>query len=138
VIDVQEAVTRAEAALSGASGRRVRLEKVQVLGEANRRNFIARVSAVCEGAARRSGILKATRSPSYDPAAENAFATSGLVKEYVAAAYLAAHALDRGHGSALLAAMLQTAFSSSRTLAPIFPRWSIPCSTEPRRKPSRR
>jgi hypothetical protein len=46
-------------------------------------------------------IVKATRSPTYGPTDENVLQASGLAKEWVACALLAAR--GSGHGSALLA-----------------------------------
>jgi hypothetical protein len=46
-------------------------------------------------------VFEATRSPTYDPTGENVLQASGLAKEWVACAFLAARA--PGHGFALLA-----------------------------------
>lgn len=100
-IDVQEIMARAGEALSKASAGMIKFDKVQVLSDDNRRNFIARAAAHYPDSSVRSVIVKATRSPTYDPSDENVLLSSGLVKEWVACALLAAR--DRGHGSALLA-----------------------------------
>jgi len=102
-IDVQEIVARAGEALSKASGGTVTLHDVEALSNDNRRNFIARAAARYADGGARSVILKATRSPNYDPADESALQASGLAKEWVACAFLAARASGRGHGPALLA-----------------------------------
>jgi hypothetical protein len=100
-IDVEEIMARAGEALSKASARTVKLDEVQVLSSDDRRNFIARAAARYTDSSARSVIVKATRSPTYDPADENLLQTSGLAKEWVACALLAARA--RSHGAALLA-----------------------------------
>jgi hypothetical protein len=74
---------------------------MQPVSDERRRNFIGRARAVDESGHIHSIIVKATRSSSYDPDAENVLETSGLVREWVAAAYIAARA--PGRGSALLA-----------------------------------
>src|SRR5262245_58018039 len=102
-VDVQEILARAGEALSKASGDLVKLDDVDVLSNDKRRNFIARAASRYAGGSARSVILKATRSPAYDPTDENLLQTSGLAKEWVACAFLAARAPGRGHGSALLA-----------------------------------
>ena len=100
-VDVQEITARAAEALSKASACSVKLDEMQVLSDDNRRNFIARAAARYPDSSVRSVILKATRSPTYDPTDENVLQASGLAKEWVACAFLAARA--PGHGSALLA-----------------------------------
>ena len=100
-VDVQEIMTRAGVALSKASACTVKLDEVRVLSDGNRRNFIARAAARYPDRSVRSVIVKATRSPTYDPTDENGLQTSGLAKEWVACALLAARGLS--HGSALLA-----------------------------------
>ena len=102
-VDVQEITARAGEALSKASGGTVVLDELEVLSNDNRRNFIARAAARYAGGSARPVILKATRSPTYDPMDENVLQASGLAKEWVACAFLAARAPGRGHGSALLA-----------------------------------
>jgi hypothetical protein len=102
-IDVPALVARAEEALSKASGGVVKLGALHPLGDPDRRNFIARAIAHCGDAGTRSVVVKATRSPTYDPAAENLLQISGLAREWVATAHLAARAPGRGHGCALLA-----------------------------------
>jgi hypothetical protein len=100
-VDVQEIMTRAGQALSKASACTVKLDDVQVLSDDDRRNFIARAAARYADSSARSVIIKATRSPTYDPKDENVLQASGLAKEWVACALLATR--GPGHGSALLA-----------------------------------
>jgi hypothetical protein len=102
-VNIQEVLALAEGALSKISVRVVRLDDVEVLSNDNRRNFIARAVAHYDDGDTRRVILKSTRSPTYDHTAENVLQTSGLAKEWVACALLAAYAHDRGHGSTLLA-----------------------------------
>jgi hypothetical protein len=103
VTDVADIGARAAAALSGASGRPVRLGELAPISNERRRNFIARARAVDDDGRARSVIVKMTRLPSYDPAAADALASSGLVREWVATATIAARAPGRRHGAALLA-----------------------------------
>src|SRR5262249_51682553 len=100
-LDLDDVVARAAAALSRASGRAVSLSDAQLLSGPERRNLIARAHAD-DGANGRSVIVKATRASHYDHAAENILETSGLAREWVATALLAAHAAPRR--GALLAA----------------------------------
>jgi hypothetical protein len=102
-VDVQEVLARAGEALPKASRDTVTLGEVDVISNDTRRNFIARAAACYAGGSTQSVILKATRSPAYDPTDQNVLQTSGLAKEWVACAFLAARAPGRGHGSALLA-----------------------------------
>jgi len=102
-IDIQEIVARAGEALSKACGGTVALDVVEVLSNDQRRNVIARVAARHADGSARSVILKATRSPNYNPKNENLLRVSGLAREWTACAFLAARAPGRGHGSALLA-----------------------------------
>src|SRR5262249_12677333 len=74
-----------------------------VLSGEQRRNFLARATAIDADGHARPVILKATRSPTYNPAAENVFQTSGLAKEWVATALLASRVRGRGHGCMFLA-----------------------------------
>jgi hypothetical protein len=101
--DVPALVARAEEALSKASGSVVKLGALHPLGNPDRRNFIARAIAHSDDADIRSVVVKATRSPTYDPTAESLLQISGLAREWVATAYLAARAPAREHGCALLA-----------------------------------
>jgi Phosphotransferase enzyme family len=101
-IDVSEIVAQAASALSSATGRVVTIDRMQPLSNEDRRNFVGRAQAIDDDGRVRSVLVKATRSQDYDPAAENALA-SGLVREWVAAAWIAARAPGRGHGAALLA-----------------------------------
>src|SRR5260370_37607029 len=102
IVDVAEMSALAASALSSASGSTVTVDEMQPLSDDRRRNFIARARAIEKNGRVRSIIVKATRSPSYDPATET-LETSGLVREWAAAAYIAARAPDRGHGAAFLA-----------------------------------
>jgi hypothetical protein len=102
-VNIQEILARAGDALSKASGDTVTLDNVDVLSDDTRRNCIARAVARSAGGRTRSVIVKATRSPTYDPSDDKLLQTSGLAKEWVACAFLAARAPGRGHGSALLA-----------------------------------
>jgi hypothetical protein len=102
-VDIQEIVARAAEALSKASGGTVALDAVEVLSNEERRNVIARAAASYADGNTRSVILKATRSPNYNPKNENLLRVSGLAREWTACAFLAARASGRGHGSALLA-----------------------------------
>jgi hypothetical protein len=103
IVDVQDVTARAAAALSGASGCMVRLDKVEPLSNDRRRNFVARARASYDDGRVRSVIIKATRSWRYDPAADDALEASGVVREWAATAYILARAPGRGHGAALLA-----------------------------------
>ena len=102
-VDVQEIISLAASALSSVCGGVVKVGEIEPLSNDRRRNFIARARAIDDNDRIRSVIVKATRSPSYDPTAENAVETSGLVREWVATAYIGARAPGRGHGSELLA-----------------------------------
>jgi Phosphotransferase enzyme family len=102
-VDVQEILSRAEEALSEASGDTVKLDDVEVLSNDSRRNFIGRAAARYAYGSDRSVIVKATRSSTYGLGDANVLQTSGLAKEWVACAFLAARAPGRGHGAALLA-----------------------------------
>jgi aminoglycoside/choline kinase family phosphotransferase len=130
----EDAVAVASDALSRAWGGPVRVDAVQNLGDEARRNLIMRARALpvscpigsaqlaasqwdqqatenkaLDGAVPRFVIIKATRAASYDPAAANAYQTSGFVKEWAAARTVARHATmpaltprlladDVGHG----------------------------------------
>jgi hypothetical protein len=99
VEDILASAARALAALKGAP---VRLEAPEVLSDEKRRNLIVRARAVADEGQVQSVIIKATRSTAYDPCADTAFESSGLVREWVATAYLASRAPGRGHGAAFL------------------------------------
>ena len=103
ILEVQEVLAHAGDALAMASGDRLKLGDAEVLSEDRRRNFIARAVARYADGRARSVIVKATRASTYDPAAANVLQSSGLVKEWVACAFLASRAPGRGHGAALLA-----------------------------------
>jgi hypothetical protein len=103
IIDVADIGARAAAALARAFGGRVTLDELAPISNERRRNFIARARAVDERDRVSSVIVKMTRLPSYDPAADNALASSGLVREWVATATIAARAPGGRHGAALLA-----------------------------------
>src|SRR5262245_61497844 len=102
-VDVQAVLAQAGDARSKASGEMLQLGDAEVRSEHNRRNFIARALARYADGRARSVIVKATRSSAYDPAAANVLQASGLAKEWVACAFLASRAPNRGHGAALLA-----------------------------------
>ena len=102
-VDVREILARAGEALSKVSGDMLELDNAEVLSNDDRRNFIARAAARYVDGRARSVIVKATRSPTYNPAGANVLEVSGLAKEWVACAFLVARAPGRGHGSALLA-----------------------------------
>jgi hypothetical protein len=137
-VDVQEILARAGEALAAACGKMLKLGNVEVLSNDDRRNFIARATAhYVEGSAR-SVIVKATRSPTYNPTAANLLQASGLAKEWVACAFLAAHASGRGHGSALLAGDVAKGVVVFEDLGKHLPSLVDPFSREPRRRPSGR
>jgi hypothetical protein len=102
-VDVPDLAARAATALSRAGGGPVTLDHIQPLSKDARRNFIARARATDAAGQARAVIVKATRSPSYDPAADNSLESSGLVREWVATAYIRDRAPGRRHGAALLA-----------------------------------
>ena len=106
-LDLAEVVAAAEGALSSAPGGAVTLSEAQVLSDGQRRNLILRARALADDGVARSVIIKATRSTTYDPDAETVLQTSGLAKEWVASAYLAARAPAASHGAALLAGARQ-------------------------------
>jgi hypothetical protein len=102
-LDQKDVVVAAETALATSMGETIRIRDIETLSDEHRRNLILRGNAVRDGAQDRPIIIKVTRSGSYDPAAENAFEESGLVKEWAATAFLSALG-GRGHGGLLLAA----------------------------------
>lgn len=102
-LNQKDVVTAAQAALARAMGGNLRIDDVETLSCEQRRNLILRGKAVRGGGEVGAIIIKATRSASYDPTSETAFRDSGLVKEWVATAFLAGRAPGRGHGAALLA-----------------------------------
>jgi hypothetical protein len=102
IVDVAEISALAASALSSVSGGMVKIEEMKPLSNEEMRNFVGRARAIYKNGRIRSIIVKATRSPSYDPAAADAFENSGLVREWVAAAYIAARASGHGHGSEFL------------------------------------
>jgi hypothetical protein len=87
----------AAAALSRSWQASVLLADVTALSDENRRNLILRATALRDGTPPRSVIIKATRAAGFDAMAANAFAESGLVKEWTAAAFLAGRAPNDGH-----------------------------------------
>lgn len=98
----------AAAALSRAMGTSVWLRDVAALSDDQRRNLILRATLAVEGASPRSVIIKATRADNYDPAATDAFAQSGLIKEWIATAFLSGHAAPGRHSPAFLAGDSET------------------------------
>ena len=103
VVDVQRVLAQAGAALSTATGDRLKLEDAEVLSNDSRRNLIVRAVARYADSRAASVIVKTTRSPTYNPTAVNVLEASGLAKEWVACAFLASRAANCGHGAALLA-----------------------------------
>ena len=94
----QQRVTEcAAAALSRSWQASVLLADVTALSNEKRRNLILRATALRDGTPPRSVIIKATRATGFDAVAANAFAESGLVKEWTAAAFLAGRAPNGGH-----------------------------------------
>jgi Phosphotransferase enzyme family len=102
-LDRDDVVAAAAAALATATGAPVRIQAVEALSDAQRRNLILRGKAIRDGHHEQSVIIKATRSASYDSGAETAFEDSGLVKEWAATAFLTARAPGGGHSARLLA-----------------------------------
>jgi phosphotransferase family enzyme len=87
-LDLGDVIARAAAALSRTAGHEVRLAEVQAISKEDRRNLVIRAVAHENEGKTTPVIVKATRSPDYDPAAENALQASGLVREWVATAYI--------------------------------------------------
>src|SRR5277367_4293535 len=83
-LDRKDIVAAAEGALARALGTGFRIEDVESLSDAERRNLILRGSSVRDDGEKRSVIIKATRSADYDPWSETAFARSGLIREWAA------------------------------------------------------
>jgi hypothetical protein len=102
-LDLQDILSSAMQALSQATGAAVRLQDAEPLSDDDRRNLIIRARALHEGTRDRSVIVKATRAADYDPRTAAAFERSGLIREWVATAYIADGAPGRGHGAPLLA-----------------------------------
>jgi len=102
-LDQDDVVRRAAAALSHATGRETRLEEVHLLSNPERRNLVVRAVAHGNDGKAIPVVVKATRSSSYDPTAEETLQTSGLVREWVATAYVAQTAPGSHHGATLLA-----------------------------------
>src|SRR5262245_24441862 len=100
---VDEVISAAQSALSATTGNATIIRDPQVLSNEDRRNLIVRADADLGDGRRQSVIIKATRSSDYDPKAEDAFETSGLIKEWVATALLTARSPSFQHGSPLLA-----------------------------------
>jgi Phosphotransferase enzyme family len=99
---VDDILASAARALASLKGTPVRFEAPEVLSDEKRRNLIVRARAVPDAGRAQSVIIKATRSTAYDPYADTAFESSGLVREWVATAYLASRAPGRGHGASFL------------------------------------
>lgn len=87
-LDLDVVMARAAAALSRARGRAIKFEDPQPLSKQERRNLIVRAAARDDNGDVTPVIVKATRSATYDPAAEDALQTSGLVREWVATVYI--------------------------------------------------
>jgi aminoglycoside/choline kinase family phosphotransferase len=99
----EDAVAVASTALSHAWGEPVRIGEAQSLVKEGRRNLILRARVVPGGTQPRSVIIKATRAASYNANAADAYETSGFVKEWAAAHYLARLAPEHPFTAALLA-----------------------------------
>ncbi|TMJ00053.1 MAG: hypothetical protein E6G97_20950 [Alphaproteobacteria bacterium] len=106
-LDQAKVITAAAAALATTFGEAVDIRNVRVLSSAERRNLILRGIAIRDSGQDRSIIIKATRSGAYDPTAADAFDEFGLVREWVATAFLSAQAPARGHGALFLAGDVQ-------------------------------
>ena len=104
---LEDAVNGGSAALSRASGGPVSIDAVQSLGGEKRRNIVVRARAAPGGTEPQSIIIKATRAVSYDADSVNAYETSGFVREWAAARYLARHAPGQKFAPILLAADLR-------------------------------
>ena len=87
-LDLDDVVALAAAALARAMGGEVQLEQVQPISKEDRRNMVVRAVAHGSDGKTTPVIVKATRSPHYDPTAEDALRASGLVREWVATAYI--------------------------------------------------
>ena len=98
----KDAIACAAAALSRAWGKQVLIDNVSALSDDERRNLILRATAHGDGAPPRSVIVKATRGKNYAPATDRAF-ESGLVKEWVALAFLTECTTGKGHSPVFLA-----------------------------------
>lgn len=103
-LDPEDVLTRAAKALSLAAGTSQHLQDPEILSEDQRRNLVVRARAVHEDGRSQSVIIKAPRQANYDPNCDAAFERHGLIREWIASAYIAAHAPARGHGAPLLAA----------------------------------
>ena len=88
------------AAAAAAIGRDTKVTLVESLGDEERRYFVLRAKAI-DAAGERAIFIKATKYE-YDPASARIF-TSGLVRDWAAAALLAERAPDRGHYAGLIA-----------------------------------
>jgi hypothetical protein len=84
---IDDAITAAQTALS-SNGSPVTIEYRQSLSNDERRNLIVRASAAYPDGQTQPIVIKATRSAAYDPAASDAFETSGLIKEWAATTLL--------------------------------------------------
>jgi hypothetical protein len=135
-VDVDDVIACAAAALARASGGAVTLDEVAPISGERRRNFIARARACWPDGRTRSVIVKTTRSPSYDPAAEKAFENSGLVRSGPRPRSSTLARPAAGTRRRCSAAMWRTASSSSRTSAAACARSITFCSTAPPRRPS--
>jgi len=80
-VDVKEVLAQAGEALSKASSDLIKLGDAEILSNDSKRDFIVRAVARYADGRVRSVIEKATRSPTYDPAAANVLQASGLAKE---------------------------------------------------------
>ncbi len=99
----EDAIAVAAVSLSANWARSVAIDTAQSLGGEARRNLVLRARATADGMDPRSVIIKATRAATYDRNAADAYATSGFVKEWAAASYLARHPVAQPFSPALLA-----------------------------------
>jgi hypothetical protein len=84
---IDDAVTTAQAALSRNSGP-VTIQHPTTLSNDERRNLIVRASVAHQDGRSQPIVIKAARSAAHDPAAADAFETSGLIKEWAATTLL--------------------------------------------------
>jgi hypothetical protein len=99
----QRAVASAMAALSQAFGTDVALNNVTALSNEKRRNLVLRAAISGAGLVPRTGIIKMTRARDYNPASDNGFEESGLIKEWVATSFLTGQAGSNGHSPNFIA-----------------------------------
>jgi hypothetical protein len=86
---LDEAVIVAQAALTRRAGHPVAVQQYKALSSDERRNLVVRASAALPNGKTQPIVIKVTRASTFDPAADDAFETSGLVKEWAATTLLA-------------------------------------------------